>query len=197
MKVLIVYCHPSADSFTHAVKDAFISGLADAGHTWEISDLYAMGFDPVYSSKQYGRDANYLSEGTAADDILAEQTKLDSADATVFIYPVFWTEAPAMLVGWFQRVWSYGYAYGPDRTMKRLDRALFLVTMGGSLSDPVRAEQAAAMRTVMLGDRVHDRAVSAEMVIFDEMTHGYGNDGNRAERAGRFLAEARRLGREL
>ena len=36
-----------------------------------------------------------------------------------FIYPVFWTEAPAKLVGWFDRVWSYGLAYG-EKTMNML-----------------------------------------------------------------------------
>lgn len=41
MKVFIVYCHPSEDSFTRHVRDAFIRGIVDAGHEYVLSDLYA------------------------------------------------------------------------------------------------------------------------------------------------------------
>ena len=44
MKTFIVYCHPSEDSFTRCVRDAFINGLKDAGHEYVISDLYKMDF---------------------------------------------------------------------------------------------------------------------------------------------------------
>ena len=53
MKVFIVYCHPSKNSFTYEVKEAFIKGLESAGHSYEISDLYADGFNPVMSEKEY------------------------------------------------------------------------------------------------------------------------------------------------
>ncbi|MFC7529716.1 NAD(P)H-dependent oxidoreductase [Actinoplanes sp. GCM10030250] len=43
-QVHVVYAHPSPNSFTHEVLDAFLSGLADAGHTATVSDLYAMKF---------------------------------------------------------------------------------------------------------------------------------------------------------
>ena len=36
MQVLIIYCHPSANSFTAAVKDAFIKGLQDGNHQYEF-----------------------------------------------------------------------------------------------------------------------------------------------------------------
>lgn len=65
------------------------------------------------------RDAYYRNTSDVASDVLAEQEKINRSDAIAFIYPVFWTEAPAKLVGWFDRVWTYGYAYG-DKTMKLL-----------------------------------------------------------------------------
>ena len=46
MKVLTVFAHPASKSFCHAVLDRFDAGLRDAGHTNEIVDLYAIGFDP-------------------------------------------------------------------------------------------------------------------------------------------------------
>lgn len=46
----------------------------------------------------------------------------------------------------------------------------------------------------MPGDRIHDRAKTSNMVIFDEMTRGYGNDENRQTRIQKFTAQAYQLG---
>ena len=197
MNVFIVYCHPSSDSFTYCVKEEFVKGLSAAGHSCVISDLYAMGFDPLFSDKEYHREAFYDLSADIPDDIAAEHAKINSADAIVFIYPVFWTDAPALLAGWFQRVWTYGFAYGDDHSMKTLEKALFLVTMGGSLKDDIRQTQVEAMKTVMLGDRIGSRAKEKEFVVFDRMTRGYGNDGVRDENAVLFLKQAYQLGYEI
>ena len=87
MKVFIVYCHPSDDSFTKHMCDAFIRGITDAGHEYIVSDLYKMGFDPVMTEQEYLRDANYKTTPEVADDVRAEQEKINSADAIAFIYP--------------------------------------------------------------------------------------------------------------
>lgn len=194
MKALVIYCHPCKESFTEQVKEAFLKGLTDAGHSYEISDLYEMKFNPEFSESEYMREAFYETDFPVPSDVLEEQRKINNADIIAFIYPVFWTECPALLTGWFQRVWTYGFAYGNNRTMKQLDKALFLVTMGGSKKDDVRLEQIEAMKTVMIGDRIHDRAKSSEMIIFDEMTRGYGNDENRNERMKRFTQKAYQIG---
>ena len=197
MKVLVIYCHPCRESFTEQVKEAFLNGLSDAGHSYEISDLYEMKFNPEFSESEYRREAFYDTEFSVPLDVIEEQKKINNADIIAFIYPVFWTECPALLTGWFQRVWTYGFAYGSNRTMKILDKALFLVTMGGSMKDSVRIEQVDAMKTVMIGDRIHDRAKSSEMIVFDEMTRGYGNDENRNERIKRFTKQAYQIGLTL
>lgn len=193
MNIFIVYCHPSSNSFTCKVKEAFIKGITDAGHSYVMSDLYAMKFNPVFSENEYLREAFYDDDKDIATDILKEQEKINNADAIVFIYPDFWTEAPALLVGWFQRVWTYGFAYGKQK-MKILDKALFLVTMGGSLKDEIRANQLQAMKTVMIGDRINKRAKQCEMIVFDEMTRGYGNDDHRKNRVDFFVQQAYQLG---
>ena len=158
MRVFIVYCHPSNNSFTYTVKESFIRGLADAGHNYEISDLYADKFNPVMSEEEYLREGFYRLEDAVPEDVIREQRKINSADAIVFIYPDFWTSSPAMLEGWFQRVLTYGFAYGNESTMRILDKAVFLVTMGGSLNDEIRRVQLEAMKTVMVGDRIRNRA---------------------------------------
>ena len=197
MRVLVVYCHPSNNSFTYAVKESFIKGLVDAGHTYEISDLYAEGFNPVMSEAEYIREGFYKLNDPVAEDVIKEQKKINNADTIVFIYPDFWTASPAMLEGWFQRVWTYGFAYGNEPTMKELEKAVFLVTMGGSLNDEIRRVQLEAMKTVMVGDRIRNRAKKCEVYVFDQMTRGYGNDENREIRITEFSKKAYDIGRNI
>ena len=166
MKAFIVYCHPSEDSFTRCVRDAFIRGLEDAGHEYILSDLYQMDFRTDMTEQEYLRDAYYRNTPDPAGDVLAEQAKINASDAIVFIYPVFWSEAPAKLVGWFDRVWSYGFAYG-EKTMKTLEKGLILCSAGNPLE---RLEQFGildSMKKVMLGDRLFGRVKQAEFVVFD------------------------------
>ena len=169
MKVFVVYCHPSEDSFTRHVRDTFLKGITDAGHEYELSDLYRMGFRTDMSENEYLRDSNYITSPQLADDVLAEQAKINVADAIAFIYPVFWTEAPAKLVGWFDRVWSYGFAYG-DKTMKMLDRALFMCTTGHDFSTLEQFGFLESMKNVMLGDRLAKRVRKSDFVVFDGMS---------------------------
>ena len=197
MKIFIVYCHPSQDSFTCIVKDSFIKGLEDAGHTYEISDLYADKFNPVMSEEEYIREAFYKLDSSISEDVLKQQKKINNADAIVFIYPDFWTASPAMLEGWFQRVWTYGFAYGDNPSMKCLEKAIFLVTMGGSLDDEIRRTQLEAMKTVMVGDRIRNRAKKCEVYAFDQMTRGYGNDENRKKRIKEFSQKAYEIAKTI
>ena len=150
MKAFIVYCHPSEDSFTRHVRDSFIKGIEDSGNDYVLSDLYKMNFKKDMSEKEYLRDSNNRT----------------TPSAIVFIYPVFWTEAPAKLVGWFDRVWSHGFAYGENRTMKVLDQALFLVTAGNTMERLEKFGLLDSMKKVMIGDRIFDRAKKSDFVIF-------------------------------
>ncbi len=166
MKVFIVYCHPSEDSFTKNMCDAFIRGITDSGNEYIISDLYKMGFQTDMTEAEYLRDAYYRNTPDVASDVLAEQEKINSADVIAFIYPVFWTEAPAKLVGWFDRVWSYGFAYG-EKTMKVLDKALILCSAGNPIERLEELGLLDSMKRVMLGDRLFGRAKKTEFIVFD------------------------------
>lgn len=166
MKAFIVYCHPSEDSFTRHIRDEFIGGILDSGNEYEISDLYKMGFKTDMTEEEYLRDAYYKNTPDIAKDVLAEHQKINSSDAIVFIYPVFWSDAPAKLVGWFDRVWSYGFAYG-DRTMKTLEKGLVICSAGNSKEGLEQSGLLDSMKRVMLGDRLSDRVKRSEFVVFD------------------------------
>ena len=167
MKAFIVYCHPSEDSFTSHVRDSFIKGIVDSGNEYILSDLYKMDFKSDMTEQEYLRDANYRNTPAVAADVLAEHEKINSADAIVFIYPVFWKEAPAKLVGWFDRVWSYGFAYGGNKKMKMLEKGLILCSAGNPLERLEQFGLLESMKKVMLGDRLFNRVKEAEFIVFD------------------------------
>jgi NAD(P)H dehydrogenase (quinone) len=192
MKVFIVYCHPGKESFTYLAKEEFLKGLKAANHKYIISDLYEMNFNAEISADEYERETFYRSEIPVAADVIAEQKKVQESDAIVFIYPVFWTEAPAKLIGWFDRVWTSGFAYAPNPNMKVLQKAMFILSAGKTLESLEETGEANAMRIVMLGDRIRDRAVEKEMVIFDGTTRW--NEELRAERIKQHLKTAYDLG---
>lgn len=167
MKVFIVYCHPSDESFTRNLRDSFIKGIVDSGNEYVISDLYKMNFKSDMTEQEYLRDANYRDTPDFAADVISEHEKINSSDAIVFIYPVFWTEAPAKLVGWFNRVWSYGFAYGENRKMKMLDKGLILCSAGNPLNRLEEFGLLDSMKKVMLGDRLFNRVKQADFIVFD------------------------------
>lgn len=151
MHTLIVTAHPHAQSLTHAVAAAIARGVADAGgdHTTERADLAAEGFDPRFSAADFAVHDRITPPPA---DVLAEQARLDRADALVLVYPVFWWSLPAQLKGWIDRVFSNGWAYDVDdtgRVHKKLQRLkVHLVAIGGAdLRTYARHGYFGAMRT--------------------------------------------------
>lgn len=155
MNVLLVYAHPEPQSLNGSLKDFSVKRLEDAGHVVQVSDLYAMKwkasldahdsmdrqadarFDPALDSK------HAFENGLQSEDIAREQEKLMWADAVLLQFPLWWFSMPAILKGWVERVYAYGFAYGVgehsdtrwgDRygegTMTG-KRAMLIVTAGG------------------------------------------------------------------
>ncbi|WP_054023476.1 NAD(P)H-dependent oxidoreductase [Bacillus sp. FJAT-28004] len=118
MKHLIVYCHPNPDSFNNAIVETFIASLKEQGNEVVVRDLYAMRFDPVLKAS----DFQAMREGNTPADIKAEQDHVKWADAFTMVYPIWWTGLPALIKGYIDRVFSYGfaYAYGEDGTISKL-----------------------------------------------------------------------------
>ena len=107
MNHLIVYAHPFEDSFNHAILESTVSALESKGHTVVVRDLYAIGFNPVLSPI----DFKELRSGNIPNDIATEQEFIKNADTITLIYPLWWTSLPAILKGYIDRVFSYGFAY--------------------------------------------------------------------------------------
>lgn len=127
MNVLIVFAHPDEKSLNGALKDITVGILEQNGHKVEVSDLYKKKFKAIADQDDFlvlnnPKRFNYISEqyharknNTFAADIVEEQRLVTWADLIIFQYPMWWTDAPAILKGWFDRVFSYSFAYGPGR----------------------------------------------------------------------------------
>lgn len=124
MNVLIVYAHPEPRSLNGALKDFAVQRLQAAGHAVQVSDLYAMKWKATLDADDVvERDANArfdpsldskraFEKGLQSADIAAEQQKLMWADALILQFPMWWFSMPAILKGWVERVYAYGFAYG-------------------------------------------------------------------------------------
>lgn len=88
-------------------------GVERAGHSVEIADLVAEGFDPRYSAAD---QAAYRRGGTTPAVVAAEQARIDRSDALVLVYPVYWWSFPGVLNGWIDRVFANGWAYQDTET---------------------------------------------------------------------------------
>ena len=90
MKVLTVYAHPDPNSFCHAVLQQFIKGLKEAGHTSEVVDLYAIGFNPVLTLRDF---ANWLPDENAPDAVeKVVKERVFAGNAGLFQRLVVWSK---------------------------------------------------------------------------------------------------------
>lgn len=110
MKVLVVYAHPNPNSFNHAVVESFTRGLKDGGHEYEVLDLYKVKFNPVMGLD----DFTQFTDLKMPEDVQEHQRKVQWADEMVFVYPIWEWTCPAILEGWYQRVFSNGVAYNVE-----------------------------------------------------------------------------------
>lgn len=151
LKVFIVYAHHEPSSFNAALLRSGADALRAAGHEVRISDLYAMGFDPVSDRrnflttldaarlKQQAEEKHASETGGFAPSLSAEMDKVDWCDVLVFQFPVWWLGMPAILKGWVDKVFAVGRAYGGGRYFEtgrfRGKRAMVAMTTGGLGSD--------------------------------------------------------------
>lgn len=168
MNILIVYAHPSKKSYTFQVLEHLKAHISKQNWNLEISDLYAMNFKSDMSEEEYEREGFTKTELPISKDVLAEHAKIEKADCIIFLYPVWWSDCPAKLKGWFDRVYSVGYAYGQNETskkMKTISLGLVICTAGHPNAFLEEIEMAQSMQTIMLDDRLGKRFIHKEMLI--------------------------------
>ncbi len=112
MEVLVVCAHPHEGSFNHAITAAVNKGCARAGHHATTLDLYALDFAAAMSCEEHRA---YHGEQPLLDPMAAEHAALvRQARTLVFVYPTWWSQPPAILKGWLERVLVPGVAFTFD-----------------------------------------------------------------------------------
>lgn len=135
MKILLVWTHPNETSLVQLLAQEMEKDLIEQGHEVITLDLYRSNFNPV--SKDY---SSHDEEGEffAHDHPVAQQHAkwIEEADGYVFVYPVWWWDRPAMLKGWFESLFRWGFAIDVTNRgyIPRLKgkRALVIQTCGSS-----------------------------------------------------------------
>jgi len=148
MHAHFVLAHPEPKSFNAHLVQVGTEAFASNGWATAVSDLYAAGFDPCERPEHY---ANRLDAGRF--DLQAEQRhasasaslpravmdeigSIDRADVLVLQYPMWWHLPPAILKGWFDRVFAYGEVYASQRRFEKGryagKRAMLSITVGTS-----------------------------------------------------------------
>ena len=108
MRVLVVYCHPVETSYHAALHRAVLDNLRAAGHAVDDCDLYAEGFDPVLSREER---LGYHDVPSNQLHLAGYVQRLRQAEAIVFCFPTWCFGLPAMLKGYFDRLFMPGVAF--------------------------------------------------------------------------------------
>jgi NAD(P)H dehydrogenase (quinone) len=147
MNVFIVHAHPEPRSMNGAMTRTAVEELGARGHQVKVSDLHAMGFNPVMGAGDFDgfADGDFLkyqmeqeracTEDKLSADIAAEIEKCQWADLLILQFPISWFSVPGILKGWIDRVFVRGTFYGAGRTFERGGmqgkRAMLSLTTGG------------------------------------------------------------------
>ncbi|GKW12380.1 NAD(P)H-dependent oxidoreductase [Pectobacterium punjabense] len=135
MHALLVVSHPVNTSLTHSVATAIAEGIVGVNptNTFEIADLTQEGFNPVFSVSDM---AAFQRTGATPPDVIAQQSRIDNADALVLVFPIYWWSMPGLLKGWIDRVFANGWAYeetADGRVIKKLGHLpVHLVALGAA-----------------------------------------------------------------
>ncbi|MFC8532662.1 NAD(P)H oxidoreductase [Streptomyces sp. NPDC057249] len=140
---LLVLAHPRPDSLTAQVAAHLRARIEEAEGTVDVLDLYAEDFDPRLTPADEpdweDREKKYSPE------VHAHMDRIAAADDILVVFPVWWFAPPAVLKGWIDRVWNYGFAYGRSRPRLAGKRMLWLGLAGGSEPEYAKAGLDAAM----------------------------------------------------
>lgn len=154
--ILVIYAHPEPTSVTRQLVQVTTDTLQRQGHEVVHSDLYGMNWKAVFDANDFPsradpsrlsfimESANAYASGKQTPDVVAEQAKLLKADAVIVQFPMWWFGVPAILKGWIERVYAFGFGYGfKDGTNQyrygegalKGKRALVQVSTGGPAAD--------------------------------------------------------------
>ena len=155
MRAHLVFAHPLPDSLGAHLAHTVQAALEARGIETDRLDLYAESFQPALTADER---RHYYGVPEPAPDAVLLQRRLASADMLVLVFPTWWFGLPAILKGWFDRVWAPGFAFDQGTPIKPrltgLKSCLVVTTLGSPwwidtlvMRQPVRR----ILKTAILG----------------------------------------------
>lgn len=146
MNILVLYAHPVETSFNAGLHRTIVERLGAAGHTIDDCDLYAEDFDPRMTRAER---LGYHDQRGPNEAVAGYIARLQKAEALVLSFPVWNYGYPAILKGFFDRVFLPGVSFklvdGKVRpTLHNIRKLAAITTYGGSrfrvmlMGDPPR-----------------------------------------------------------
>lgn len=133
MQALLVLAHPLSDSLCAHLAAEAGAALRARGATVDILDLHAEQFQPALTAAE--RRLHYTTP-EPGPDIIALQQRLAAVDTLVLVFPTWWFSMPAILKGWFDRVWAPKFAFEHGTPIKPLLTNLKSVLVVTTLGSP-------------------------------------------------------------
>ncbi|ODT69377.1 MAG: hypothetical protein ABS75_16835 [Pelagibacterium sp. SCN 63-23] len=131
MHAHLVLAHPLADSLNAHLAQRAQAALEGRGVIVDRLDLYAEAFQPCLSAEER---QGMQTKRPVDTDVAALQARLGAADMLVLVFPTWWFSMPSILKGWFDRVWTPGFAYKPGTPiqprLRQLQSVLVVTTLG-------------------------------------------------------------------
>ena len=117
MEILILNANPKKQSFSRALAESYMKGAKESGANVRLIDLIDLQFDPIL------KNSNDQKEDLEPDIILVQKEIL-KANHLVFVYPNWWGTYPALLKGFFDRVFTSGFAFRYRKNSKIPEKLL-------------------------------------------------------------------------
>ncbi|WP_322885188.1 NAD(P)H-dependent oxidoreductase [Sinorhizobium medicae] len=131
MRILLVLAHPLENSFAASVARTAKESLEAKGHKVDLLDLYREDFDPRLTVAERG---SYFDERYDASEVSVWVDRLKAADGLMLVFPQWWFNFPAILKGFFDRVFAPGVAFDHDGAGGRIMPRLGNIKLFGALT---------------------------------------------------------------
>jgi NAD(P)H dehydrogenase (quinone) len=108
MRVMVTIDHPWPQSFNHAILNRVVTTLQESGHEVDVLDLHQDNFDPVMRVNEL---AGYTQGKYLDPKVPGYQRRIEQAEHLIYIFPVWWEVMPALLKGFFDKVFLPEWAF--------------------------------------------------------------------------------------
>lgn len=110
MKHAVILAHPNPGSFNASIANAYVEEVTNHGGTASLRNLYALNFNPCLPVEELPLTETF----DVGADIREERFIVQAADVICLVYPLWLNTPPAIMKGYLERVFGYGFGYARD-----------------------------------------------------------------------------------